>query len=186
VGATHRHTHAERMNDDGMGAQGEGGRRQGKRTRKSRPPAKFNKNPHTMRYEEDIDGAPLLPDDGYNWKQYGKKVIKGRPHRRWYFKCTHKGCHIRKFAHPVKSERKVTIAYDGEHNHDPPEVRDRKKQRLQLERKDAQKQMHQQQQLQSQGLGRREEPKKQTIGEFRDELRKKPDLRWRQSQQLHK
>jgi hypothetical protein len=44
-------------------------------------------------------------DDGYNWRKYGQKVVKGSDCPRSYYKCTHANC-------PVK--KKVEHAEDGQ------------------------------------------------------------------------
>ncbi|KAK8971437.1 putative WRKY transcription factor 33 [Platanthera guangdongensis] len=68
----------------------------------------------------DID----ILDDGYRWRKYGQKVVKGNPNPRSYYKCTTMGCpvrkHVERAAHDMRS---VLTTYDGKHNHDIPAPR---------------------------------------------------------------
>ena len=49
------------------------------------------------------EAAPRQPrregaanDDGWNWRKYGEKQVKGAPHPRSYYKCSHPGCPAKK------------------------------------------------------------------------------------------
>ncbi|XP_022145626.1 WRKY transcription factor 44-like isoform X2 [Momordica charantia] len=59
--------------------------------------------------------------DGYNWRKYGQKQVKGSEFPRSYYKCTHPNCPVKK-----KVERSLDgiiseIVYKGEHNHPKPQ-----------------------------------------------------------------
>ncbi|PKA62411.1 putative WRKY transcription factor 2 [Apostasia shenzhenica] len=63
-------------------------------------------------------------DDGYRWRKYGQKVVKGNPNPRSYYKCTNPKCtvrkHVERASHDLKS---VITSYEGKHNHDVPAAR---------------------------------------------------------------
>lgn len=58
-------------------------------------------------------------DDGFRWRKYGQKIIKGAPFPRSYYRCTVANCPARKHVEGDPNE-KSSIAYEGEHNHEPP------------------------------------------------------------------
>ncbi|CAN0896490.1 Probable WRKY transcription factor 3 [Linum grandiflorum] len=62
-----------------------------------------------------------LLDDGYRWRKYGQKVVKGNPYPRSYYKCTTQGCNVRKHVERAATDPKAVITtYEGKHNHDVP------------------------------------------------------------------
>ncbi|CAM0954964.1 unnamed protein product [Alopecurus aequalis] len=60
----------------------------------------------------------VLPD-GYSWRKYGQKPIKGSPHPRGYYKCSSvRGCPARKHVERYLDDPSMPIVtYKGEHNH---------------------------------------------------------------------
>ncbi|XP_057963302.1 WRKY transcription factor SUSIBA2-like [Malania oleifera] len=70
-----------------------------------------------VQIESEVD----ILDDGYRWRKYGQKVVKGNPNPRSYYKCTSAGCSVRKHveraSHNLKS---VITTYEGKHNHEVP------------------------------------------------------------------
>ncbi|KAI3510248.1 hypothetical protein L1887_25781 [Cichorium endivia] len=63
-------------------------------------------------------------DDGYRWRKYGQKVVRGNPNPRSYYKCTSAGCQVRKHVERASQDPKAVITtYEGKHNHDVPSAR---------------------------------------------------------------
>ncbi|CAI0383557.1 unnamed protein product [Linum tenue] len=68
--------------------------------------------------EEDI------VNDGYRWRKYGQKMVKGNPNPRSYYRCSSPGCPVKKHVERASHDPKVVItSYEGEHDHDMPPSR---------------------------------------------------------------
>nr|QCV57343.1 WRKY transcription factor [Fagopyrum tataricum] len=73
-----------------------------------------------VQIESEVD----ILDDGYRWRKYGQKVVKGNPNPRSYYKCTHPGCTVRKHVERASHNLKcVLTTYEGKHNHEVPTAR---------------------------------------------------------------
>ncbi|GAB4855858.1 hypothetical protein Ancab_024497 [Ancistrocladus abbreviatus] len=70
-----------------------------------------------VQIESEVD----ILDDGYRWRKYGQKVVKGNPNPRSYYKCTSAGCTVRKHVERASHNLKCVITtYEGKHNHEVP------------------------------------------------------------------
>lgn len=65
-------------------------------------------------------GGDKLSYDGYNWRKYGQKQVKGSEHPRSYYKCTHPRCPVKKNVERSVDGQIAEIVYKGEHNHPKP------------------------------------------------------------------
>lgn len=59
--------------------------------------------------------------DGYNWRKYGQKQVKGSEYPRSYYKCTHPNCPVKKKVERSLDGQIAEIVYKGEHNHSKPQ-----------------------------------------------------------------
>jgi len=54
-------------------------------------------------------------DDGYSWRKYGQKLVKGAKHPRSYYKCTVEDCTVKKQVE--RRGNSIINTYEGIHNH---------------------------------------------------------------------
>nr|QWQ79532.1 WRKY transcription factor protein 14 [Zanthoxylum armatum] len=76
--------------------------------------------------EEDPKYLPTVAGDrpsydGYNWRKYGQKQVKGSEYPRSYYKCTHPNCPVKKKVERSLDGQIAEIVYKGEHNHPKPQ-----------------------------------------------------------------
>ncbi|KAK7851745.1 putative wrky transcription factor 25 [Quercus suber] len=60
-------------------------------------------------------------DDGYNWRKYGQKQVKGSENPRSYYKCTYPNCPTKKKVERSLDGQITEIVYKGSHNHPKPQ-----------------------------------------------------------------
>ncbi|KAJ0978185.1 hypothetical protein J5N97_013659 [Dioscorea zingiberensis] len=84
-------------------------------------------DPKRRRVEEQasgVEGDQVEPDvsgDGYHWRKYGQKVVKGNLYPRSYYKCTSLKCKVRKHVDRASDDsRSFITTYEGKHNHEMP------------------------------------------------------------------
>ncbi|XP_078181473.1 putative WRKY transcription factor 4 [Carex rostrata] len=59
--------------------------------------------------------------DGFHWRKYGQKVVKGNSYPRSYYRCTSPKCNVRKYVEKVSDESgSFMTTYEGRHNHEAP------------------------------------------------------------------
>lgn len=60
-------------------------------------------------------------DDGYNWRKYGQKLVKGNKFVRSYYKCTYPNCQAKKQVEKSHDDCRSDINYLGNHHHQKPQ-----------------------------------------------------------------
>lgn len=62
-----------------------------------------------------------IVNDGYRWRKYGQKLVKGNSNPRSYYRCSSTGCPVKKHVERAAHDPKVVITtYEGRHDHDIP------------------------------------------------------------------
>jgi WRKY DNA -binding domain len=61
-------------------------------------------------------------EDGYNWRKYGQKHVKGCEFPRNYYKCTYPNCNVKKMVEQSANGQITDVVYKGNHDHPLPEA----------------------------------------------------------------
>lgn len=110
-----------------VGCDGEGEETESKRRKLDVCPAEMSAGSRAVREPRVVVQTTSevdILDDGYRWRKYGQKVVKGNPNPRSYYKCTNPGCSVRKHVERASHDLKSVITtYEGKHNHEVPAAR---------------------------------------------------------------
>jgi WRKY transcription factor 33 len=72
-------------------------------------------------YHQQTQTLNRRSDDGYNWRKYGQKQVKGSENPRSYYKCTFPNCPTKKKVERSLDGQITEIVYKGSHNHAKPQ-----------------------------------------------------------------
>lgn len=79
-------------------------------------------------FQPELNQAPIQSykeqrrsEDGYNWRKYGQKQVKGSENPRSYYKCTYSNCPTKKKVERSLDGQITEIVYKGTHNHLKPQ-----------------------------------------------------------------
>lgn len=80
-----------------------------------------SKNPSREKQQKGSH-IPKDAEDGYYWRKYGQKQVKGSEYPRSYFKCTNVNCKVKKKVERSHDGDITEIVYNGgDHNHPKPQ-----------------------------------------------------------------
>uniref|UniRef100_A0A5B7APT5 Putative WRKY transcription factor 20 isoform X1 n=2 Tax=Davidia involucrata TaxID=16924 RepID=A0A5B7APT5_DAVIN len=75
---------------------------------------------HVVQTQSEVD----IVNDGYRWRKYGQKLVKGNPNPRSYYRCSSAGCPAKKHVERASHDLKMVITtYEGRHDHRMPPAR---------------------------------------------------------------
>ncbi|KAI3790588.1 hypothetical protein L2E82_03740 [Cichorium intybus] len=60
-------------------------------------------------------------DDGYKWRKYGSRPVKGSERPRSFYKCSYPSCPVKKRLEMNLDGQIIEIVYKGSHNHPKPQ-----------------------------------------------------------------
>ena len=74
-----------------------------------------------LRASQSGSAPTVSSDDGYKWRKYGQKHVKGSEFPRSYYKCTHPNCEVKKLFECSHDGQITEIIYKGTHDHPKPQ-----------------------------------------------------------------
>ncbi|CAA7389519.1 unnamed protein product [Spirodela intermedia] len=87
------------------------------------PPKDFGRTlEEDLKPQLSMNSGDQISHDGYNWRKYGQKQVKGSEYPRSYYKCTHPSCPVKKKIERSLNGQIEGIIYRGEHNHPKPQT----------------------------------------------------------------
>ncbi|KAM3365104.1 hypothetical protein ACQJBY_015084 [Aegilops geniculata] len=90
-------------------------------SRESSLTVNMNSSDNAMQEPQSENVADKSADDGYNWRKYGQKHVKGSENPRSYYKCTHPNCEVKKLLERAVDGLITEVVYKGRHNHPKPQ-----------------------------------------------------------------
>nr|AFD22857.1 WRKY transcription factor [Tamarix androssowii] len=88
---------------------------------KTAAPQIMEEDPKAPPFASTVANVDRPSYDGYNWRKYGQKQVKGSEYPRSYYKCTHSNCQVKKKVERSFDGQIAEIVYKGEHNHPKPQ-----------------------------------------------------------------
>ncbi|KAI4383217.1 hypothetical protein MLD38_009083 [Melastoma candidum] len=73
----------------------------------------------TLRAESTSVHAEKVPVDGFNWRKYGQKNVRGNEFVRSYYRCTHPCCLVKRQVERSLDGQITDTVYLGQHSHPP-------------------------------------------------------------------
>jgi hypothetical protein len=81
----------------------------------------MNSSENAVQETQPENVADKSAEDGYNWRKYGQKHVKGCENPRNYYKCTHPNCEVKKLLERSIDGQITEVVYKGCHNHPKPQ-----------------------------------------------------------------
>lgn len=81
----------------------------------------MNSSENAVQETQSENVAEKSSEDGYNWRKYGQKHVKGSENPRSYYKCTHPNCEVKKLLERSIDGQITEVVYKGRHNHPKPQ-----------------------------------------------------------------